>query len=465
MNEFFKSHKELNENDFTQLWENGLFVFDTSVLLDLYRLPENAKEDLLNIMLDKKINNRIWLPFQASLEFTHNRIDAISDQKNKFNEVKSIIKESIDDIKAIHQTLNDKLIKLQLKKRHSVINSEEFINENLFKDSFSNLNKFLKKLEQLDSKQPDVTDKDLLKSKITNIFNDKIGVGFNKQELESIYEEGITRYKDKIPPGYKDSDKQGFYLNDDKKHVRQFGDLVLWKELINKAEKEKLEYIILITSDSKEDWWQEKRGKKLGPRYELLNEIYFKAQNLKVFHMYDTSNFMQYSKQYLNINIKEQSIKESKDLIEFSKFELKNTNSINGLILLKQVINEICFKLSIRMKYLQGFAENLYIMLPEQKFYFIILEILSNVKNHSEDKSVSVRVFKAREYYVIKFRNSINKQITLDLDESRGKGINLIRSIINQKYGYVETDFQENFFQIKLFIKSKYCSTPIRAII
>ena len=55
MDKIFKSHKELTDNDFKLLWEKGLFVFDTNVLLDLYRLPESAKNDLLSILLNKKI--------------------------------------------------------------------------------------------------------------------------------------------------------------------------------------------------------------------------------------------------------------------------------------------------------------------------------------------------------------------------------------------------------------------------
>ena len=61
MNEVIKSHKDVTEEDFIKLWEKGLFVFDTNVLLDLYRLPESAKKDLLNILNDNKINNRVWL--------------------------------------------------------------------------------------------------------------------------------------------------------------------------------------------------------------------------------------------------------------------------------------------------------------------------------------------------------------------------------------------------------------------
>jgi len=263
MEKLFKAHTELTEDDFSQLWEKGLFVFDTNILLDLYRLPETAKKDLLTILSNKKINNRVWLPFQVVLEFTHNKLDAISDQKNKFNNVRTIISDSITEVNTVFSSLTSKLNELQLKKRHSVINPDTFINENLFKTSIETLDRFLKELDALDKKQPDVNDKDELKDKISKIFKNKIGSGFNKEELEEIFKEGELRYKDNIPPGYKDRTKEGFYLHEDKRFIRKFGDLIVWKEIIKKVKDENLEYVILITGDTKEDWWQEKRREKI----------------------------------------------------------------------------------------------------------------------------------------------------------------------------------------------------------
>ena len=166
MDKIFKSHRELTEQDFKLLWDKGLFVFDTNVLLDLYRLPESAKKDLLSILSNKKISTRLWLPFQAALEFTNNRMDAISDQKNKFTSVRNILKDSKNEIDEVLTSLNKKLNDLQLKKRHSVINPDLYIDENLFKDSHGRLDKFLKELDALDKKQPDVNNEDELKLKI-----------------------------------------------------------------------------------------------------------------------------------------------------------------------------------------------------------------------------------------------------------------------------------------------------------
>jgi len=320
MEELFKSHKKLADKDYAHLWEKGLFIFDTNVLLDLYRLPKSARENLFEILTDEKIKNRIWLPFQVALEFNYNKLEVISDQKNKFNSVKTIITNGLSGIETLQSEILTQIQDLQLKKRHSVINPDTSINDKLFEDARKKLNQYLIELKALEDKQPDVTDEDPLKEKIETVFKDKVGAGFNKEELEAIYKEGELRYKEEIPPGYKDRSKTGLHLHQDKKYLRKFGDLLVWKEIIEKAKKDHLEFIVLVISDSKDDWWHKERGKKVGPRYELLNEIYFAANDLKIFYMYDTSQFMKYAQQYLNIKVSAESIQEAKDIIEFNRY-------------------------------------------------------------------------------------------------------------------------------------------------
>ena len=219
--------------------------------------------------------------------------------------------------------------KLQLEKRHSSINPSDYIDSKLIKEPLEKINQFIKDLKKLDKKQPDVNDKDLLKDKILALFEGKIGNSLSKEELEDIYKEGEKRFADKVPPGYLDVDKgkddreTEYYLFEDKKFIRRYGDLIIWNEIIKKAKERNLEHIVFVTNDLKEDWVKEKRGKKLGARIELLNEIYFKANSVKLFHIYDTSSFMEYSKKYLSIEVKDESIQETKDLIDYNAKRLQ----------------------------------------------------------------------------------------------------------------------------------------------
>ncbi len=309
-----KTYQEISETDFEELWNKAVFIFDANVILDLYRLPEDARKDLLKILENEILKTRIWLPFQAMLEFITNRLDAISDQKNKFYKVRSILEGSIKKIEEIHGELVKNLDDLQLKKRHSVINPDNHIDKDLFKDAIHKLSKFISELDKLEKEQVDVNDTDPLQKRVLKIFEKCVGLGFSKEKLDEIYKEGEQRYKDERPPGYKDTSKNGFVMFEDKKIVRKYGDLIIWKEIINKAVDENLEFIVMVTGDVKDDWWESKRGRKIGPRFELRNEIYFGAPSVKLFHMYDTANFMSHASKYLNIQVKEESINETKNL-------------------------------------------------------------------------------------------------------------------------------------------------------
>ncbi|WP_374707766.1 PIN-like domain-containing protein [Flavobacterium sp. J372] len=92
MSRAFKTFQNISSEDFKYLWRDALIIFDTNALLNIYRLPEFAKDDFLNILSDEKINNRIWLPFQSFLEFSQNRLSVISEQKKLFLRSKILLK-------------------------------------------------------------------------------------------------------------------------------------------------------------------------------------------------------------------------------------------------------------------------------------------------------------------------------------------------------------------------------------
>jgi hypothetical protein len=64
-----RTHQDPDDIDFESIWENGLFIFDSNVLLDLYRLPESASNDLIGVLKDESLRQRIWIGFQVIVEF------------------------------------------------------------------------------------------------------------------------------------------------------------------------------------------------------------------------------------------------------------------------------------------------------------------------------------------------------------------------------------------------------------
>lgn len=142
---------------------------------------------------------------------------------------------------------------------------------------------------------------DPLLEKINEIFEKKVGVSFSEEELKKLFADGERRYKEKIPPGYKDVNKS---------ENERFGDLILWSEILNKSKSSDVD-IIFISDDKKEDWWLEHQGKTISPRPELIKE--FRTVTNKNCHFYRPLQFLEYSIEYLGKTIKEEVLKEVKN--------------------------------------------------------------------------------------------------------------------------------------------------------
>lgn len=93
----------------------------------------------------------------------------------------------------------------------------------------------------------------------------------------------------------------------DKGDRHLYGDLILWKQTIEKASETKTD-IILVTDDLKEDWWEITNGKTIGPRKELLKE--FREAVQKDILIYNAERFLKYAQKHMSISIEKETISE-----------------------------------------------------------------------------------------------------------------------------------------------------------
>jgi hypothetical protein len=96
MKKLFPSYYQLNDNEFSQLWKDATFVFDTNVLLNLYRYQASTRDSLLKVI--RQLSGRVWIPYHVGLEFQLNRLRVIAEQYNRFSEVRGIIDDSIGEM-------------------------------------------------------------------------------------------------------------------------------------------------------------------------------------------------------------------------------------------------------------------------------------------------------------------------------------------------------------------------------
>jgi hypothetical protein len=295
MKKTYFEYYSLTEDEIKNLWKEALFVVDANVLLDLYRYTEETSNDLLSIIKKLKEKNQLWIPHQVGNEFHKNRREIIYEQQIAYDKVVFVFKDGLKNY--IENSLKNYL-------QHPLLKGNEYL-----KSILNSAKRITSKINKLKIKHPKWDQKDIVLDKVTEYFNGCVGDGYEKNRLLKIYEEArIERYVNKIPPGFAD-DKI-------KTEPEKFGDLIIWYQIIEKA-KLINKPIIFITRDQKEDWWYETHGKTIGPRLELLREIWDKAGVR--FHMYQTINFINYAKNTLNLTINKNTITEIQGLIESDK--------------------------------------------------------------------------------------------------------------------------------------------------
>ncbi|VXC12056.1 MULTISPECIES: PIN domain-containing protein [Chryseobacterium] len=272
-------------------WNKGIFCFDANSILNLYRYSENTRNDFINAL--KSIKRRLFIPYQAAFEFHNNRLKVIEGTKSAYNKIENVYKQNFD-VNIVNQ--------LNGFKRHPALKLDSFKKLN---DEF--LSKISKELEKQKKAHPDFDSDDSILYSVTELFENCIGNDIPKTELRKIFEEGKNRYAEKIPPGYMDmDDKKG------KGERNIYGDLIIWKQLIEYTKKEK-KPIIFVTDDRKEDWWTIEGGKTIRAREELIKEFY-DLTGIRIL-IYNADSFLHFAKEKkLLPGINETTLEEIKDI-------------------------------------------------------------------------------------------------------------------------------------------------------
>lgn len=172
-----------------------------------------------------------------------------------------------------------------------------------------------------------ISDRDIIRDRIDIIVQDRCGDKPTQEKITSLNDEGVLRYESQTPPGFNDAKKTATSQFAGVTFEDKYGDLYLWKEVLEKSSQEDIKNVILVTDDQKSDWWYipEKRKPK-GPLEQLQTEIYMNS-NIDCFKLLTQSSFLEEAKKYLkDIKINDESVKEIQSIqIENRKYETKKT--------------------------------------------------------------------------------------------------------------------------------------------
>lgn len=271
------------------------------------------------------------------MEYNRNRYEVIAEQE-----------------KAYHDFL-EKISQIQKDLQSS--SKPPFLTPAVDKDLNRAFTKVSEEVEGSIQKYCDYLKEDPIYDNLSQLFQGRITDHFDDEKLKAIYKEGEERFKSKIPPRFEDEKT--------KESDRKYGDLVLWKEVIELA-KELKKDVILVTDERKADWWWKLRdGRNMGARQELVAEI--KKEADVAFHMYSSERFLRYGQTFLQEQINQQALEEIQamkkaemeemDRIKSIKdyIEIRELSTIRELELLKKRINEVnnqIQKLSTQSEYI-----------------------------------------------------------------------------------------------------------------
>lgn len=275
LKELFVEYCPLGQANIQEIWASALIVLDANILLNLYRYTDESREGLLEILESHKLCERLWLPFQAALEFHQNRALVIAEQAVPYQKIVAALDKNT-------KNLLEEIQNIQLHRYHPYLQKEDLVTvTNNLKETL------LEHLRDKASAYPNFLSDDPILDRIHELFKGKHGSEPCTERKAELLQIGEERFKAKLPPGYADEGKDG---------ADKYGDFFLWRETLDKAISEK-KPVILVTDDLKEDWWYRIKGKTVGARPELRRE--FKSETGCEFLLYSPVEFAKYANQFI----------------------------------------------------------------------------------------------------------------------------------------------------------------------
>ncbi|BDS12312.1 PIN-like domain-containing protein [Aureispira anguillae] len=296
------NYYELSEERESKLWEEADFIFDTSSLLDFYAIPEQTREKIYSRIFQKLLD-RLWLPFHVQYEFLKNKKSVINRvAKSKYKAVGDTVSALTKSAEGILNKVQDISNKTKDESNHPYIEQSTL---HLLKEVTEKYIEQVKKHENsIQSQINNAKDKILNKEPDDVLLmleqNFQVGREFSFQEILNITREGKHRFEFEIPPGYGDLKA--------KKGTQVFGDLIIWKQILELSKNRNKPVIFIINDITKgNDWcYQKEKNDILKPREELIKEI--RDHSGSDFWMYSLSQFLKIANNRLKSSIHEEEL-------------------------------------------------------------------------------------------------------------------------------------------------------------
>ena len=262
------------------------YVFlDANVLLHPYNTSKDALAAIEKTYTTLTQVNRLFIPGQSAREFAKNRETKFSQLHKQLSDFKSRLIKVTDPDPPLIATLASPYLEAldkyqQVKQQHAALveaakvlcEANKVYNLSLkpVQEAFEDTIRYISKSSWNDQ----VTDM------YSTLFTEDLIVE-TTESIELLRKDLILRQYHSIAPGYKDKSK------DD----NGIGDLLIWKAILEKCEREN-KHALFVTSEKKSDWWVKNGDNLLYPRFSLIEEFY-RSTNGNTFHISSFSDFLE----------------------------------------------------------------------------------------------------------------------------------------------------------------------------
>jgi hypothetical protein len=277
----FPGYFRPKKSEFDDIWKRGLVIPDTNILLHLLRFRRETRDEIVKTL--KAMQTQLWLPYQVGFEFSRRWMEVEEENRASYDR----LKESIRAEEATLCKLFDSVGRFQIVDATSEkAKVTKFIDE------------LCRSIEDAAKKRPSSEETEKILDEISTLFTGVVGQFPGAENIIAWKKEAAQRYELKIPPGFKDSKKDG----DDK-----FGDYIIWKEMIDIAKSRNLP-VLFLSDDRKEDWALLRSGQDKGPRPEIMQEFW--ELTGQRFYSYPLTRFLEQAKQYTKVIVSTAAIKD-----------------------------------------------------------------------------------------------------------------------------------------------------------
>ncbi|WP_248961886.1 PIN domain-containing protein [Sphaerisporangium perillae] len=319
---------------------SGLVCLDTNVLLDAYRFAPHAREELLNVL--EKLGDRLWIPHQVAGEFHRNRIKVIGDQANAYTPALTALEGILEYFK---QNVSDKIRTLG---RTVALTKEE--ERRILEQIPESVSAAWQEIDNLRTRHGvtlDMLSNDPVLKRLEELLKGKVGARPTLEDEQKAREEAKRRAVENIPPGFADQ----------KNKTDSSGDYLVWSQVLKEAAHRKSP-ILLVTRDTKDDWFRKEKGRTISARPELIREAREQAGSDLV--IMETQSFLFHAREYLNATVSDELLSQVEQLpgIEHNNEIIHISRNARGRIMHK--LRSASVRVLEENRYLKDRMETLY---------------------------------------------------------------------------------------------------------